>query len=503
MKEEFEPKRRPGLVRVGVFNLLLRLSISPLSFIFSLFVVKYLSDISTVTFGAWQAMFILITGYFVIPADIFSNITGRYAAEGKKVGGILVLNGITGLLAITIYLAIVPFLNPLLGGNFAKYFYFSSILVFLFYILDVTRSIAIGRSPRVSAISSSMFQIIRLIASIILMFVFNLSILAVILAYSLGYIAQIVINLFFTNANLQIDFKIAFKAIRKSIVFITSYLQSIIEASLVWIAVYLVRTSDPVSYFESALIIANIVIWSNSITDGLINNLAEKKDPKLIETAIKLLFLSGSFFLMLVFVDGDPLLFVLRPEYIAAFLAMIVLSISNFIRAVYSIFYRGIYMADITLSTEGANELKGITANLIRKNILISIVGFSLSTILMYILRIYNFSYPVLAIAITLGLLINSIGMLITSYISARTVYSFVFPKIESIVPLFSAVISSLPFLIQYIQGDLPRFRAIYELEIMLGYTVISASIFVAINVAFNPYAKQLFIMIIKRIKNL
>lgn len=501
--KENKPKRKPGLVRIGLFNLLLRLAISPLSFVFSLLMVKYLSDISAVTFGAWQTMFVLITGYFVIPADIFSNITSRYAAEGKKVGGILLINGIAGVLAISIYLLIIPFINPLLGGNFAKYFYFSSILVFLFYIFDITRSIALGRSPRVNAISASVFQIIRLIAGIILMFIFNLSIFAVILAYSLGYIAQILINILFSNANLQIDLKIAFKAIKKSIVFITSYIQNIIEASLVWIAVYLVRTALPVSYFESALIISNIVIWSGSITDGLILKLAENKDPDLLETATKLFFLAGSFFLLLTFVDGDPLLFILRPEYIEAFLALIVLSISNFLRGLYTIFYRGIYMADTTLSTEGSGELKGSTANLIRRNIFISIIGLSFSTCLMIILKTFSFSSPALAIAITLGLLINSIGMLTTAYISAKNIYRLIFPKIESIVPLIATVVSSLPFLIRYMEGNLPKFRAIHEIEIMLIYTLISSSIFVIINIALNPYARQLFIMIIKRIKNL
>jgi len=501
--KEIESKRKPGLVRIGLFNFLLRLAISPLSFVFSLLMAKYLSDISSVTFGAWQTMFVLITGYFVIPADIFSNITSRYAAEGKKVGGILLINGIAGALGISIYLSIIPFITPLLGGNFAKYFYFSSILVFLFYIFYITRSIALGRSPRVSAISASIFQIIRLLSGIILMFIFNLSIYAVILAYSLGYIAQILINVLFTNANLQIDLKIAFKAIKKSIVFITSYIQNIIEASLVWIAVYLVRTSEPVSYFESALIIANIIMWSSSITDGLILKLAEKKDPYLLETATKLFFLAGSFFLVLTFVDGDPLLFILRHEYIEAFFALIVLSISNFFRSLYTIFYRGIYMADTTLSTEGSGELKGITANLIGKNIFISTIGLAFSTLLMIILRNFNFSYPALAIAITLGLLINSIGMLITAYVSAKNIYGLIFPKIESIVPLISAVISSLPFLIQYIEGNLPKFRAVHEIEIMLIYTLISSSIFVTINIALNPYARQLFIIIIKRIKNL
>lgn len=86
-----------GLVRVGIYNLLIKLVIAPLSFAFSLLVVKYLSNppYGLEVFGTWQYIFTLIIGYFTIPADMFSLLTSRYSSEGRPVGGLLILNGVS------------------------------------------------------------------------------------------------------------------------------------------------------------------------------------------------------------------------------------------------------------------------------------------------------------------------------------------------------------------------------------------------------------------------
>ncbi|MEM1859912.1 MAG: hypothetical protein QW396_05765, partial [Metallosphaera sp.] len=95
-------KSKPGLVKIGIFSLALRLIGSPISFLFSLVVARYLSAISVETFGAWQFIFVLVTGYFTIPGDLLSNITSRYTAEGKPVGGILVIDMITAVISSVI-----------------------------------------------------------------------------------------------------------------------------------------------------------------------------------------------------------------------------------------------------------------------------------------------------------------------------------------------------------------------------------------------------------------
>lgn len=204
--------------------------------------------------------------------------------------------------------------------------------------MKASNAISLGRGPRVNAIAALTFQLIRLGVAVYGLLILRLSIEAVILAYMLGYIAQIGINMFFVKANFRRDLHVAFMALRKSVVFMIPYIQYILEATLTWVAVFLVRNTVPVSYFESALIISNLVIWSTGAFSGLIPKLSETKDPSVIETSLKLFSLASSLFLLLALADGLPLLYLLRPEYVAAYISLIILSISNLLRGFFQIF---------------------------------------------------------------------------------------------------------------------------------------------------------------------
>ncbi|AWR97521.1 teichoic acid transporter [Acidianus sulfidivorans JP7] len=493
-----EKNKTPGFVRIGLFNLLLKTSVAPISFLFSLLVVRYLSSISIETFGIWQYIFILVTGYFTIPGDLFSSITSRYSAEGKSVGGIIIINGIAGALSSLIYFFLIPVFVNISKYYVFSYFYLAILLIISIYLMKISNSIALAKSPRVTAISTVVFQLLRLGAGILLMFYYHLSIEAVILAYTIGYISQILFNLVFTNANLKIDFKVAFTAIRKSLVFIMNYIQLIIESTLTLIIVALVGSAIPVSYFESALIISNIIYWSQASTDGLILKLQESKDQKLIEIALELFFTLGGIFLLIIFVDGERLLYILRPDYIASIWALLVLSASNFVRALYSIFYRAIYMKDDTLAVESKGEFKGYTAKLTRNNVIISIFGVSSMVLLAYVVKNtssnINVLAPLLAVIISSALLINSIGMLVSSFRISKELYNFKFPKAVAIISILLAIISSLPFI------GLNKERTIPELEKMTELTLASIAIYVVLSYLFNPYARQLIKSGIKRL---
>ncbi|MEW9490623.1 MAG: teichoic acid transporter [Candidatus Aramenus sulfurataquae] len=499
--------KRTGIVRIGLFNLLMRLLISPLAFVFSLLIAKYLSSISIDTFGAWQSIYVLITGYFLVPADVLSAIAGRYAAEGKKIGGLIAINSLAGAVVLSVYFIIVPFLSSFGGSEYEVYFYDAGILLFLYYVLDITKAVSLGKSPRVNAIGNVAFQLVRLVTAVVFIYKFNLSILAVILAYSLGYLSQILTYVKFTKADFSVDFKIAIASIRKSVVFITSYIQGIIEASMIWIAVYLLRSYDPVSYFESALIISNIVIWSSSASDGLILKLAESKDARVLETALKLFFAVGSLFLLFAVVDGLPLLYILRSDYISAFTALTILSVSNFVRSIYGIFYRAIYMADVTLNVESTEELRGPTARLIRSNVLISAIGVVLSGGIIYFLSKSDLSpsygYPLVATVISVGLLVNSLGMVITSFLAAKKLYNFNFPLKEAIVPILATAVVSLLFLTWFSIHGMPKLRTLEEIKEILLISLASGSLYLAINWILNPYVKELVKRVIMEIKNL
>ncbi|AAK43323.1 Hypothetical protein SSO3228 [Saccharolobus solfataricus P2] len=214
-------------------------------------------------------MYVFTIGYFTIPANLFSLITSRYSAERKNVGGIVIINLIAGISSSLVFALLVPYYISLTKLDVPIYFYSAISLIILTYLLTVTNSIAQGRTPKIVGISALIFQVLRLVSGIIFMFIFNLSILAVILAYSIGYLAQVLFNLFFIRANLKIDFKVAFSAVRKAVVYIANYIQYILEASIVWITLGIVNSDLVVAYFESAIIVSNIQIGHKQYIQGL------------------------------------------------------------------------------------------------------------------------------------------------------------------------------------------------------------------------------------------
>ncbi|QKR00045.1 hypothetical protein GWK48_06340 [Metallosphaera tengchongensis] len=485
-------KAKPGLVRVGIFNLALRLLGSPISFLFSIIVARYLSAISIETFGAWQSIFVLVTGYFTIPGDLLSNITSRYTAEGKPVGGIIMFNLFSGILSSITYLILVPYFVSVSHFNNPFYFDLGVLMIFIIYLMKSTNAISLGKGPRVNAIAALTFQLSRLIVGVYLILVLKLSIEGVIVAYVAGYLAQITINLFFVKANLRNDIRVAISAFKKSVVFIIPYVQNVLEATLMWVAVPLVRNTVPVSYFESAQIVSNLVVWASSSTSGLISKLSESKDPSLIETSLKLFSLSGSIFLLLALVDGVPLLYVLRPEYTAAYVSLIILSISNLLRGFFQIFYTSVYMKDQTLAAESKEELRGKLAELVKRNSVLSLMGAGVAIALMVILNLSGKGNPIIySVLISFGLLINSIAILFSTYKSSRDLYEFITPLREILSPVTTAIIIGLLFIFVPV---LPSHGSgfVQDILLMIYRAFIGGAIFLVINLGVNNYAREI-----------
>ncbi|MCY0859630.1 MAG: teichoic acid transporter [Sulfolobaceae archaeon] len=473
-------KPETHFTRVGIINLFYRVLSAPISFIFTFLVARYLSSppYGVTYFATWQTIFVFATGYFVIPADLFSLITSRYAAEKMNVGGIIIMNIISGSIAGLIFALLVPYYMTLTSLHVPIYFYASISIIALTYVMRTTSAITTGKTPKVVGLSAFLFQIVRLLVGLLLMFVFNLSILAVILAYDLGYLTQILTNMFYIRSNLRVDFNVAFKAVRKSVVFLANYLQYILEASIVWIALAITFSDRVVAYFESAIIISNIVLWSQAAYSGLILRLSESRDPEAITTALKLYSLAGSLFLLLVGVDGLGLLYKLRPEYVEGVYAMYVLSFSNYLRGFYQIFYQGITMADSTLSVYSKDEFKGYTAKLTILNSLMSGIGIAVSTVLIYFFRYLPPRY--IALLMTIGIIVNSVTMIVNSYNLSSKIYKFKVPKKEILVPLITAILLVAIF---------PRPTSYLG---MIIYGLLAFSAFALINLIFNRYARSL-----------
>ncbi|BFH72748.1 hypothetical protein SJAV_06920 [Sulfurisphaera javensis] len=491
MKEKQQEVR---LVYTGVRNLFLRIITAPLSFIFTYLVAKYLSSLPNgeVVFASWQSLYVLVLGYFTIPADIFSTLTSRYASENKPVGGIIFFNLLIGTISSLIYVFLVPFFVS--AVNYPDYtaFYMASLMIISFYLYRITYAIARGKTPLVIGSITMAFQIIRLVTVIIAFYVFHLSILGVIYAYFLGYLTQTILSISRIKANLKIDFKSALITIKKSIVTVIYYIQLILEATIVWITIILLHNDIPVAYFESALIISNVVTWSYSLYDGLIAKLSETKDPSVLTTSLNLFFFLSTLWLVLVISEGHALLYHIRRDYLTAIYSLIILSISFYLRGLYSIFYTSIVMKDKSLGLEDSeNPFKGITAKLNGTNIKLSAIGVIISAIAVYLLR--DKSPDLIAIGMSLGLLINSLWLTRTSYSIAKKEYNFNLPKKEIIVSLLIGLLLSIIFL---------HFTFVSYTD-MIIYGALVSFLYLLLSYLFNPYARTFVKSTIREIRKI
>ncbi|AHC50903.1 hypothetical protein SUSAZ_02120 [Sulfolobus acidocaldarius SUSAZ] len=482
-KKVEEKKIRP--IYVGLFNFGTRIVSAPISFIFTYLVAHYLSNLNNgqVIFATWQSMFVLIMGYFTLPADIFSLVTSRFSAENRPVGGILLVNLITGVISSLIYILLIPYLMSTIGYYNTVALYSGIIVILMFYVFRITIAITRALSPKMIGISGLVFQISRLAIVLALFYVFKIDILAVSLAYGVGYLAQTLVYSKFIKSNLKVDLKTTIEIIKKSLITIISFIQLILEATIVWMTLAITNDAITVAYFESAIIISNIVTWTYSLYDGLITKLSETKSPEVVENFVKLYFVVSAFFLSIVIIEGRGLLYHLRPEYMQAFITFIIISISSFLRGLNTLFYQAIVMIDRALGSEERFDIKkSYTARLNTSNTIFAILGVGITTILIYIYR--GSSPALLSSLMTIGVTVNSVWMTISSARICKSLYSMKFPVKDIITSTFISIFTTL-IGIMFFSSD---FSYLY----MFITALIGSGIFISLSYVSSPFARYI-----------
>ncbi|BCU66578.1 hypothetical protein HS7_00150 [Sulfolobales archaeon HS-7] len=440
-----------SLTFVGISNFLLRFSTSPLSFLFSVFVAKVLSAPieGKLIFGSWQLIYVTATGYFAVYGDTLSVITSRYAAEGRKVGGIFLINLGIGAAASLIYSAIVPFLMHASGYYEPIYFYSGVIMIFSYYAWRSVNAISTGRTPFEVGVGNAIFQVARIVAGVVLLLFLHQLILGVVLAYAIGYASQSVYNLFYVKSSLILDLKIAWEAMRKSVIFIGDYSQIMIENGVSLFATFLL-TSIPNSYFESALIIANIASYAITSYTGLVNKLVTEGNPsQIVFQSLRLYALTGGLALAIIGGGGYEILRYLRPDYVEAVYGMLILAAAYYLKGIFRLFYFSITVLDEKLGVGSREELRGLTALTVKNNLMLTLLGTGISFGVMYVMfRLYPITMPnfyaLFTVTMSIGILLNAIGTSLNSRNILRKRISFNFPKREFAFSLLSAVLASV-----------------------------------------------------------
>jgi hypothetical protein len=459
-----------GVIKDALIGLLYRIISSPFSLLFTFFVAHSLSHTSVETFGEWQVYYTIFSSFLTVPADMVSFISTRYTAEGKPVGGVLILQAILGTIATIIS---VLMKMEIMAPMIISYYFFRSIM-----------AITQGSKPIVVNISGIAFQLGRLLTAVILMLFFQLSIFGAVMAYVIGYICQSIFSITSINANLKIDIKITLKILKNSIAVIFERLQYIIEGFLV-IFLFLYSGFTAVAYYEAAFVVASVVSIASASGVGIIRNAILDKEREKINDLIKIIIgvtggvslgtVTGAFFLMNL----------IREIYLSVLPAVYLFIVSLSLRIIYSALYSYLIALDKALSIEISSPLKSTTTKVLIKNMLFSSI--SIIFTILFIIIYHPLNIIELVMIATLPLIPTSIFMLISVYNALRKIIDFKLPKKESlVVSLSSASIGTLSILFL----DYPSIIT----------PLIAISLYLFILYLFNNFYRKIINLIILRI---
>ncbi|MGC9105152.1 MAG: hypothetical protein ACP5HQ_01835 [Thermoprotei archaeon] len=488
-------EKRTSVVRVGLINFSLRLLGAPISFAFSYIVAHYLSRIDLTLFGLWQSVFVYITGLFSIPATSISNVTSKIAAEGRGVGGLILVNLAIGGVSGLAYVLLQPYLIPASSNLDPSAVELAVMMLLVYYLLTSSNAVARGRTPTVVGVSAITFQLVRLGFLLYAFFMLKMTILGVVLAYTLGYLSQIAVNVGFVRANFSLDRQATIEGLKAAVVLSVAYLQYMLEASLVWLANWLTQSTVPASYFESAMIVTNVVFWASSLSDGLIKRFTESKDPSDLTIALKLLASAGSLVLVLDLVGLYPLLYYIRPEYTASLVIAVILALSNFARMAFMTYYYALIALDTTLG----KSLKGPMGTMLLYNVVFAV--FPLSVVSVVLLLVSRGLIEVrgltdqpwfFGLVMALAMLTNSVLMVMNAHQVTNRIVKVMFPSRSFLNAAVAVTIAVGPFLPVSFVSSISK-AIVIELSAGLLYILVSYLI--------DDYTRLLVVRTLQEIK--
>ncbi|MEM0374498.1 MAG: hypothetical protein QXO96_08110, partial [Sulfolobales archaeon] len=389
-----------GIIRDALLGFLSRLATTPFSLLFAFLIAASLSHQSIEAFGEWQTYYVIFSSFLTIPADTLSIISVRYTAEGKPMGGVIILQ----LLFATISTILALFL----GMNTVIP------MIISYYILRTVLAITQGTKPLLVNLSNIMFQIGRLVSAVILLYIYNLSILAPSLAYSIGYILQILFVLKNIKGNLKIDFKIAIKTLKNSIVIIFERLQYIIEGTIVLFLLF-IGGFYLVAFYEAAIVVSSVATLSGAANVGVIKSAITNKDNRFYDL-IKLIIGIIGIVTLGVITGATFLIHLIREVYSIITPAVYLLTISTSFRVFYATLYNYLIAIDEKLSIEKSDPFKSVTGRILRKNMFFSATATLTTMIIILTFKLQN--------NILYTIIVASVPLLITSFFMIISVYS-------------------------------------------------------------------------------
>jgi len=296
--------------------------------LFTLIVTRQLSPEE---FGTWSLLGTII-GYLIISERVISYWNYRQIARGEQVGKTSMVSSVmftSG--AIPVFFLLIFFV-----GNQSNAILESLILgVFLLpvqYVSQTLSRINLAVRPQVVSYGQAAFEAGKIPTALALVLILDLGLNGAIFSVLIAYLIKIIIQVNYARPKLKDKFSL--RTLRRwlKLAWLSLYTGSIRFVMNLDVVLYSIITSSiiGVAYYSASLAVANIVVHSALITQGLGPKLLATGNPEYIKENFTLLMYVSIPLLGIAVIFSRPALFALNPLYEEAEMIVIILAFKVF-----------------------------------------------------------------------------------------------------------------------------------------------------------------------------
>ena len=297
------------------------------------FTIIVTRQLSPEEFGTW-AVIGSMTSYSIAAEPVISYWTTRQVARGKPVGKTSMLS--TSMFAggsVPVYLLSVHLFAGIESAFFDSML-LGALLIPVLFVQDTLTAVNMGHRPHGVSVAMAAFQATKIPAGLALVFFLGLGLDGAILAVFAAHLVDIAVQLRYARSRLAAGLDLSYLRgwIRQAWVPLYGRIPGVL--STLDIILYTVITGSVVgaAYYAAALVVAKMVGRTNHVFQALYPKLLAEGSREHISESFTLTMYFAIPMLALSALFSRHGLFLLNPEYVAAWAAGVLLAIALFMQ---------------------------------------------------------------------------------------------------------------------------------------------------------------------------
>jgi hypothetical protein len=384
-------------------------------------------------FGAWQYMN-LIFAYFMIPTGFTNMWITRHVARGDKVATTGFLFNFLLAIPVTMLFAAVSAPASQAAGISPTLFLLILPQIFLVYSLAVFESVSSGIKPHILGYGSIFFEFVKICTGLVLVLSMKLGLVGAIVSVEIAYALQDL----FMLAILRKEFnKVFYKEIARKWLMLAwiplfSSLAIQMQQFDSLLTTIITGSTAPIAMLKAAQVFSTIISFTTYSASALYPRMLAREERGDVETSIRLIAFLAIPIMFGALVLAEPLLAVLRIEYVEAAMALrisVILTTIMSITNVADTIILATEKIDVSVNVSFRIYLKSRLALLPILSFLYDLVYLPVVFFMVSYLSTINSTYATIAASIVFASLIITIPQVAYKWRLASKLISFKFPS--------------------------------------------------------------------------